>query len=1649
MEEELDEFGIPIKKSQQVSSNVDEFGIPLKKKENAEVESQSPSEEVISVSDGLDTNLQSEGLISLPENHVVDESLAQLYKDYEDSGKIKPVQQQAIESKIKAQESGDRGFWETAIAVTEGMFQTGLPIPVFQYETKEDLISKRELKNKTDFLSDLPEEKLSELKSYAGEKITELDNSNLNILSENTLMKERGKQLVNELNKQSEAIEKIKLEGGNIPEEGALQYKKNYEELQSIYVAYNKNVDLIEDNNEDISGFYEEVNLLKKNYGGLDYYKDMARLTSANMMAGVAEFGLSTRDLIKDKTGIKPLIDAPFTQEDIDEFRSEVSNQQELQKSSMSVSDINGIADFGAWAGEQAATQLSVLAVLALTSGAGSAVAGLSTTAGAASTATSLGSSVGLGLLGISAAGQKIGDLEVERLEAKDKITSLKNLLNSGQDFSEEELNDINKTIKDSEKLSNTSDDEMYLAGLGVGALEVLTERVSLGILSKGKRAYLSAKKAGGNTFKEFSKGVGRSVASGMEEGGAEFINQFGSNLIDIMYLNDTDVHVFDGTLDALASGTAMGFGMRATPTGVGMGAKTFMSLGDTSKMKLDTKKISNLVSELKSNLSLDSDTKKMINSKIKKLKKGVSNTIDKVFKKVSNMPKEVISELIDLDKSANKISKRVKDLEKSDIDEQIKSELMSDLKSEIDVIKDRKRSLLEADYTVKDSTQEETEVNNPKKPTTDQVTRTFRITNPFKSGKPLVEIPLSQNLDSKLDIATQKIVDRFFPVKKVQSSIEKSRGETLPKNQNFRQAEITMHGKAASKMKDFSVVAENLIKDTTKSNLSEIKDKTKVDRLSDYLMARHAQERNAHIRKIPLKDPENQVVNESGSGMTDSESQKILDSFKGKELEDVQKLAKRVDNLIEETRQIMLDGGLITKEQKNVLTSYYDNYVPLQGFESEDLSSDMSSAFGLSLSVKGKETKKASGRTTKADNVIANIVGFRNNMIVRVEKNIVMQSLYEMVKQNPDHKIGQVFSKSRPDVKQGLTSGGKVGQILSNMSNLDKYVGVKIKGEQHYIKFENESLAKVINSASVEKTDIMTKTIGKFNRYLSTVLTTYNPEFMISNALRDIQAAIINQASESDITNNSLKGKSFEKATIKSLAPSIKAIYKIERGKSPDSEVEKYYKEFKEDGAKTDWFYARNVEDIKKDIQKIIKSESKGKDLVSGSIDAVKSIGRWLEDSNTAIENGVRLASYMEARKVGVTREDAAEFAKELTINFNQKGEWGTVANTLFLFFNASVQGTARFSKAMATLKKTIQDDGSIKYGLNKAQKIASAMTAASALNTMINILSSEDDEDGVSFYKKIPDYEKERNLIIMDPTSTKGNYFKIPLPYGYNIFHNLGTVATEVSMGERGTGDGVGFMINSIVGAFNPLSLSDSNSLWIKGTKAVSPTILKPAIELATNESHFGSSIFKENFSVGTPKPESHLGRPSTNRLITEVTRFMNEATGGSEYVSGWADINPDKIEHLFEFFGGGVLKFINKTSKTGNYLFERVNGEEVEIKPNEIPFLRKLYGEPSEFISREIYYDRKVEIDQLYDEYKSDLNSNKGEERYKGIPLLKRRQKSDDKKLKSLRKLIKKINKIEDPIKKSKKLKEARDKELKIINGFNKRFNELRVD
>jgi transcriptional regulator with XRE-family HTH domain len=949
-------------------------------------------------------------------------------------------------------------------------------------------------------------------------------------------------------------------------------------------------------------------------------------------------------------------------------------------------------------------------------------------------------------------------------------------------------------------------------------------------------------------------------------------------------------------------------------------------------------------------------------------------------------------------------------------------------------------------------------------------------------------------------DLIRIKIQDKLYGVIKLQEDIEYSTGKPVGLDQDFRNAETLMHGKAANDLNESMERAEKVAENVKKSG-------TTLEAFDDLLYALHAQERNRMQRikntDIPtsikdLRDKNNlkpmQVAemagidietyrelesgtaekgitseelnkilsvygmspsqfytqytkNNAGSGMTDIEAQTILSTYGldpvKPEVKDLKPALRDAVNgvyeIIADSRERMLKYGLETADTIVSFESLYKNYVPLQGFEGEDLASEIIDG-GRSIEVRWRP-KRALGRKSKADSPFLTAIAQNQSTIVRARKNEVAQKLYRLAETNPNDQIWKVIDPAvNKEYKKDPTVNGikYVAKTISDYLTKPENFSVRINGEYKFIQFTDPRMAEMLRGANVVKADFITKYLGQFNRIMSAYITTYNPEFVVGNFFRDIQVAVINAVAEQEIDGGLLKGKNITDKIIKSTAPSIFAIVDVEFNRNVNSEFTKYYKEFIEDGAKTEWFYSKSVDELRKDVDKLI-GDKKDTRLGSTKVKAAEDFAKnFMERVNTSVENGVRLASYIEARKAGVSRDKAAELAKNLTVNFNKSGEFGTVANSAYLFFNASVQGTSRLIRTLKPQFKK-NDDGTRSLQITRAQKIAASMFVLGGIMSLLNEAISDDDEDGKSFYSKIPDFEKERNFIIM----TGEDYEKFPLPYGLNVFYVSGNAMADAGQGLKSVGETATNILQAAIGSFSPINFPSSEdfSSWI--FKFITPTIGQIPLALALNENYFGRTIYNENFPTDpTPKPESELGRKGATELSTWIAKELNKITGGSEFRSGY-DINPDKIDFVLETLSGGSGRFALRTTSAVSNL---MTGNWDQMEANEIPFARMFYGQPRKFVDLQSYFDKRIEVNQYMEEVKADKITGAEKSRIREAYNI---SKAVDKSLRGLRESEKKAEKIEDPDKRDIRLREIELKRYAQIAKFQKAYEQYKID
>jgi len=907
--------------------------------------------------------------------------------------------------------------------------------------------------------------------------------------------------------------------------------------------------------------------------------------------------------------------------------------------------------------------------------------------------------------------------------------------------------------------------------------------------------------------------------------------------------------------------------------------------------------------------------------------------------------------------------------------------------------------------------------------------------------------------LQGTMDLWIERLQQKFIGVLRLQEQVENAIGKAVALGQDFRNAARLVNGKIEDKFDKLTQEYEKIPVLMKQLGVTE-------EQLQKYLYASHAKERNKFVREE--RDP----MNSAGSGMTDLAVDRALQELEDSgKMPEIKKVAKLVYDLTKKNRKMLVDYELESQETIDGYEKVFENYVPLRGFENtgeEYFTSIPAFERRISKGKKKTEKKKIRGRTTIADNIVYQVIADSYNIIVRGEKNRVNQRLYKLAEEYRD-----------VDVWETLTPK----QVTGKKPTKQEAIPVFFEGKEHFVKMRDQEINRIINESSYQTASNLVRVAASMNRLASMMFTSFSPDFFMTNFVRDLEAAVFNVMAEQQIEGGLLVGKKILKQVTGQTLKALSSILAVEiKGKSKNKEIAQYYKEFKEDGAQTAWIDALYPDKIQQRFNEIAEIS----DPATASLMSKKQIGTALNnvkdfvlDVNSAFENAVRLAVYMESRKAGVSREKAAELGKTITIDFNASGTWSQSLNAAYIFFNAAVQGANRLAKTFA-LPKTVVDPvtGEKRKSMTKAQKLAFGTIAFGYLITELNIAFSAEDDDELEKYMDIPDYEKRRNLIFYVPEAwrqflpsltNEDPYLKIPSGYGYNIFYNFGVAMSELGHGQRSAASAGNFAFTTLIDGVLPIQIQSSDQSTLTSfVKTFAPSATKPVIEVLTNEAYNNSPIYREGYPTDQAGPRSYKGfeRTYVERTMSDITKLLNDATGGSEYVAGAVDWNPDATIYLFNYYGGGPFKFIEGTAEVIDKSYKNAMGDAQKISPNDIPVLRRFIGTTSPYGDYATYYERKDEITTLFDEMK-DPATRKDAERYKGVRELyvmlygisgTRAHIGLDDEIKKMFEAKKKLNSSlsnpnVDPILVSESVEKVQLNIGKAVDKFNAQYNKLR--
>lgn len=716
-------------------------------------------------------------------------------------------------------------------------------------------------------------------------------------------------------------------------------------------------------------------------------------------------------------------------------------------------------------------------------------------------------------------------------------------------------------------------------------------------------------------------------------------------------------------------------------------------------------------------------------------------------------------------------------------------------------------------------------------------------------------------------------------------------------------------------------------------------------------------------------------------------------------------KVLMQAFDLLKDYQQKTLDiykrQDLVSEDALADWQQQYRYYVPLVGFAVDTIEESSPQTNGGGRSLFGSVVPGAKGRTSEAGSPFEQAVIRRSQAIVLGEKNKVHRDLAQIIRAFPEDSLWEIRSATRFSKPQ-------------KWDGRESLVPFKEDGKTKFLVLKDSRLAQGFDNWGNASINSIVQSLRGLTGMLSAVYTTLSPEFVATNFLRDYQTGLFNLVAEQDLEG----GRAFGEKLMKYMGPnSVKENLKtLRRGyvtkdlEKLDPENYKYFRLFLENGGSTGYINAKTIDGIQKEMLAMsdaVKGKPKG---IQAGFRSVKNL---VSGVNNVAENSARFSAFKGYIKAkggldSVSQKEinkAAALSKNLTINFNRSGRMGPVINSLYVFANASVQGSVNFFRGLNPIG--FDDKGNIKWRANEQVSktkayAASGIVGFGAAVAMFNTLVSEEDEDGILFIDKIPDHEKERFLIIMIPgaknyrgtpvyNKEKGVYedqngrqiaFAFPLPYGYNVLYTMGRLGVEL-----GTESIVGYkrkslseaavdMAGAVVGSFSPIAVDYAGqgaSIEKALIKTFTPSIAKPIVSKAMNEKWTGAPVYKEQI-FGATVPQSGEKLANTQEFYRTITRTLNRFTGGGKFDKGGLDLSPDVIKFYAESYLGGLFVTGTRTADYVAYQIEKSQGIERNIPLNEIPFGRIFTAEPEDYTDAIEFYRHKDFFSTLVTSYKN---------------------------------------------------------------------------
>lgn len=676
---------------------------------------------------------------------------------------------------------------------------------------------------------------------------------------------------------------------------------------------------------------------------------------------------------------------------------------------------------------------------------------------------------------------------------------------------------------------------------------------------------------------------------------------------------------------------------------------------------------------------------------------------------------------------------------------------------------------------------------------------------------------------------------------------------------------------------------------------------------LAQYMQLKAYEERNAKIERRNGKA--------DASGMTPEDARAIEKTIEDSGVDEAifEEAAQILWDLQKEGLQARVDAGLLDQETANKWMTDEPHHIPWKDAVDPDSGEYVGRKVGAS------EFDTAEGRKTAASgDPITWMFQEYQDAMTRAAQNRLRSAIANLTRLEGD--VGTIYDGIQTDSKGkrsfikypkdggkakvlSIPEGVKIESTVKNDGGMKNVLTFKEGGETKYLVL-NGTLGEAVAGAVTGRT--LARPIpylGAWNRFNSATATTFSWAFAAKNYKRDTI----------DVRNNFIadfgwkKGNMLVASAEKFAWTHIKELSRyaatgelsLDKKGNPTTEFAKLVLEYEDAGG----LMSGNAVQSYDHIEKQIKADFRfGKNRV-------RSLAKGAADLYTAVpkisELLTRMGAFAALRKDGMSAKDAVMWARESTFDFDKKGAFAPVLNSLWLFSNANIQAAHRQLRGLIKSKN----------GWKVAADMAVVGFVMHIVNEMLNSGTDDDDEkEGLGIDKDISEYDRQHYIFLRFGQKM----YRTPVnlgPYGFARY--IGDVTARMMTGDISVGEAaknLGVSAAEISATFSGVPI---NMGAVLQTATPSPFFGQEIVQGLSGKNFAGFDVYKNKYP-NNKTPDSHYGKRTTAPAYKWVSEKLNELTGGNEAKPGGVDIRPETVELFVQALGKSVLRDITDLSR-----------------------------------------------------------------------------------------------------------------------------------